>query len=76
MNRCIHDDCFSCPYPDCIRESQPKKPRRKRQKLSKNKARLHKSESNKKYYYKNQAKIRETQRLNYIAKKKKQTENG
>lgn len=22
---CLHDDCFTCPYPDCISKTEPKK---------------------------------------------------
>ena len=23
-NRCMHDDCFTCPYKDCISEIDPR----------------------------------------------------
>ena len=23
LNRCMHDNCFTCPYPDCISNREP-----------------------------------------------------
>lgn len=42
FNRCMHDDCFTCPYKDCISETDPgehKKPGRKKLSLEEKKAR-------------------------------------
>ena len=69
MIKCKHDDCFTCPYPDCISDIAPKGTRKKRQKLTKEEAKRRKSEYNKKYYRKNDARISELHRKYYKDKK-------
>lgn len=61
---CTHNDCFTCPYPDCIVEGrvkyQPKK-KRGRKKLSPEVLAQHRRE----YYEKNKEKYQEYYRKYY-----------
>ena len=69
MYRCNHNDCFSCPYDDCISDTSPKGSVSKRKKLSKDEAKLRRKENNKRYYYKNREKISELHRKYYQEQK-------
>jgi len=70
MSRCTHNDCFTCPYKDCISETGPKGTGQRRKKLSSEEVRKHKAETNKRYYYKNREKISALHRKYYQEKKK------
>ena len=69
MMRCKHNDCFTCPYTDCISDTAPKGARKKRQKITKEEAKRRKTEYNRKYYLKNAAHIAELHRKRYQDKK-------
>ena len=69
MSNCHHNDCFTCPYKDCISDRGPKTQTKKREKLSPDELKIRKRESNKKYYAKNRAKISELHRSYYSKKK-------
>lgn len=70
--RCEHNDCFTCPYPDCIRNKTKKGDKKLKRNLTPEEQKRHKREINKKYYIKNRAQISEWKREYY--KKKKQKE--
>lgn len=70
MYRCGHNDCFTCPFSDCVSDTGPKGEKKKRKKLTKEEARERKKETNRKYYYKNREKISELHRNSYQKKKK------
>lgn len=72
MTRCRHDDCFTCPYPDCIYEKAKKGDKKSREKLSPDELKRHKKEANAKYYNKNRARISEWKREYYKQKKVKE----
>ncbi len=76
MPRCNHDDCFTCPYDDCISNHAPRGGRSKRRKLTKEEIRRHKAEANKKYYLKHQEAVSATHRNWYLRKKKNKGDNG
>lgn len=67
--RCTHDDCFTCPYPDCVMDSTPRGSARKRSKLSPTERKIRKSIANKKYYEKNQSRFQALHREYYRKKK-------
>lgn len=69
MQTCSHNDCFTCPYPDCICDKVKKGDKRIRGKLTPDEKRRHKQETNKKYYNKNRAQISEWKREYYKKKK-------
>jgi hypothetical protein len=71
MNVCNHNDCFTCPYPDCICDAVSKNTTKKRQKLSPEEAKIRKARANKKYYDKNAARISQLHRENYKARKER-----
>ncbi len=63
MHRCDHDDCFTCPYKDCISDVGPlRSARKKRKKMSK-------SEINRRYYQKKKDTISAYNRITYQEKK-------
>lgn len=67
--KCRHNDCFTCPYPDCISDKVKKGDKKSRGKLSPEELKIHKQEANKKYYNKNRAQISEWKREYYKKKK-------
>lgn len=69
MSNCHHNDCFTCPYKDCISDSGPKSQPKPRRKLSPEELKMRKKEINRKYYSKNRAKISELHRSYYSKKK-------
>lgn len=74
MIKCKHDDCFTCPYPDCIAEKAAREEKsRNRRKLTPDEIKRRKREINKKYYSKNRDRISELHR-DYYKKKKKSRE--
>lgn len=56
MKRCNHDDCFTCPYPDCVKD-QPK-------------AEKDRKDYQKKYYEEHKAEILEKYEKLYKEKKR------
>lgn len=46
---CLHDDCFSCPYPDCISKDEPKKKKPGRKKLPPEVVHQHRIEYQRRY---------------------------
>ena len=77
MNRCNYHDCFSCPYPDCISGTPPRGASKKRKKLSKDEAREHRNESNKKYWHKNRGWINEQRKkIRHEKAQKQDAERG
>lgn len=75
MNKCNYHDCFSCPYSDCISDTPPRGASKKRKKLTQDEAKKHRIENNRRYYYKNRAKISELHRKNYQQKKQREAQN-
>ena len=73
--KCTHNDCFSCPYDDCISDVAPKGSGGKRKKLSPQEVKMHRQETNKKYYSKNQTKYSQIHR-EYYRKRKERENNG
>lgn len=77
MSKCDHDNCFTCPYPDCIVDGKIKKNRVKmRRKLTAEEAKRHRAENNKRYYEKNRDKFSELHRQNYQRRKAKKQSDG
>lgn len=75
MSKCDHDNCFTCPYPDCIASRKPGNAKVKRhRKLTEEEARRHRAEINRRYYLKNRDKISELHRKNYKDRKNKTNE--
>lgn len=70
--KCSHDDCFTCPYPDCICDKAKKGDKKIRRSLTPEEKLRHKKEINKKYYTKNRARISEWKRDYYKKKKAKE----
>ena len=64
MHRCDHNDCFTCPYTDCISDVGPRNSRKKRKKQSR-------AEVNARYYYKNRERIAESRKKIYKDKEHK-----
>lgn len=73
MNRCKHNDCFTCPYDDCISDIAPKGTTSKRRNLSPDEKKIRKAQTNKKYYDKNRTRISELHRDYYRRRKEKRT---
>lgn len=67
--KCTHNDCFSCPYDDCICETSPGRSSKKRQQLSPAEKKARKAQANAKYYAKNQSRYQQLHR-DYYRKKK------
>lgn len=67
--RCTHDDCFTCPYPDCIAGA---KTVLKQHKVEKNKKKLYKSEYDRRRYQKN----KETILAKYHKRKNEEKKNA
>ena len=59
--KCTHDDCTTCPYPDCIKDDHMEKDRERHREHYKNN-RLKVLKRNKKYQQKNKAKIKAYQK--------------
>ena len=77
MSKCNHDNCFTCPYPDCIVDGEIKKNRvKRRRKLPAEEAKRRRAENNKRYYEKNRAKYSELHRQNYQRRKAKKQDDG
>lgn len=70
-NSCEHDDCFTCPYPDCISSRDPKKRKAGRKRLDPEEKKRRIREAQKRFYYKHREKINEYQRQHYHKKKNK-----
>lgn len=73
--KCTHNDCFSCPYQDCISDVAPKGSSGKRKKLTPSEAKINRQKTNKKYYAKNHPRISQLHR-EYYRKKKESERNG
>ena len=69
MVKCKHNDCFTCPYPDCICDKVKKGDKKKPKKLTPDELKRHRSETNRKYYSKNTSWISEYKREQYKKKK-------
>ena len=69
MIKCKHDDCFTCPYDDCICDKAKKSEKTKKEKLSPEELKRHRQETNKKYYNRNSSWISEYKRELYKKKK-------
>jgi hypothetical protein len=71
LNKCMHNDCFTCPYPDCISNTDPQKhkPGRKRKDPAE-KARLHR-EKQRKWYAEHRDEVKERMSRYYHDHKKK-----
>lgn len=63
MQKCDHDDCFTCPYADCIANRGPQTARKKRAKMSR-------SEINRRYYLKKREEISARNKMTYRERKK------
>jgi len=61
---CEHDNCFTCPYPDCISKTEPKKRKKGRKKLPPEERQKRRRLRNKIYY----AKHREERHEEYMQK--------
>lgn len=71
MLKCTHNDCYTCPYADCISDRAPKSAKRSRRKLSPEELKRHKAESWKKYYNKKRDEIQAAHRDYYARKRRK-----
>lgn len=72
LYKCMHDNCFTCPYEDCISDTDPgerKKSGRKRLSIEEKKAR--KAAYMREYQKKNRERIAQTERERYHRKKAK-----
>ena len=67
--KCDHDDCFTCPYEDCISSKDPKKKRPGRKRLPPEERKRHRREHQRKYLETHRTQINERQRQNYQKKK-------
>ena len=85
MNKCGHDDCFTCPFPDCIINDTcervtdtPEKPKKKRtwrtgrKPMDMSEKAQRKREASKRYYYKHKNEINERHLANYYKRKEKE----
>lgn len=59
--KCNYDDCFTCPYPDCILDMR--KPRQSEE--EKMQAKLKRSEYQRKYYAENKEEIQAKRKKKY-----------
>ena len=57
MLKCEHDDCFTCPYSDCIKEGRIKKKTKDRK------------EYQKKYYLEHKEEILQKRHIAYLKRK-------
>lgn len=71
--KCTHNDCFTCPYDDCICDLAPKGTTGKRKKLTQEEAKARRAQYNKKYYDKNRSKYQQLHRDYYRKKKGMET---
>lgn len=72
LNRCMHDDCFTCPYRDCISNKEPPGSpfgRTTREKLSPEEKKLRKRERQRIYDKKHQTQRAAAAREAYQRKK-------
>lgn len=80
LNGCIHDDCFTCPYKDCISAKGPQKAKlptqRKINELGKEDKKVRHRQACKKYYDTHPDKVRESKRAYYQKRKKKKDAGG
>ena len=67
--KCTHNDCFTCPYPDCISDKDPVKKKRGRKRLPPEVKKRHRREQQKKYLDKHRKQINERQREYYKQRK-------
>ena len=70
--KCTHNDCFTCPYKDCISDKDPVKKKRGRPPIPLEEKRKHRRERQRKYISKHREEINEKQRENYHKRKKRQ----
>ncbi len=63
---CLHDDCFTCPYVDCVSEKGP----RKKKSIPVAAKRQHKVEYDKKYYQAHKEQKRAYAKKRYEERKK------
>ena len=75
LNSCLHDDCFTCPYPDCISNKDPKSKKGGRKTVSEEEKRRRRREAWNRYHDKKRAEINERKRIAY-QKKKEQGDEG
>lgn len=71
MNKCNHDDCFTCPYPDCIGERKAAPNKRGRKPISAEEKAKRKSAYAKQYYQEHKEQISK-QRAAYYQTHKEQ----
>lgn len=75
LNKCMHDDCFTCPYPDCISNTEPVKHKPGRKKLSPEEKASRKREQHHQWYERNRARILEENKEKYYRRKSEKKEN-
>lgn len=68
-NNCLHDDCFTCPYPDCISSKEPKKHKPGRKRLAPEEQKRRRREAQKKYSEANREAINRKHRAYYHSRK-------
>ena len=70
--KCTHNDCFTCPYKDCISNKDPVRKKRGRPCIPLEEKKRHKKERQRKYIDKNRERINQKQRENYRKHKARQ----
>ena len=70
--KCTHDDCFTCPYRDCISNREPVKRKKGRKRLPPEEKKRHRREQQRKYLDKHREQINERQREYYQKRKGRQ----
>lgn len=62
---CEHDDCYTCPYPDCISKKEPEKKKPGRKRIDPALKRQHKLEYQRRYNKEHKEKINEFMKKYY-----------
>lgn len=71
MSGCEHDDCFTCPYPDCISDKEPQKRKAGRKKKDPEERKRRQRIAHKKYCEANREKIKQYNHDYYMKRKSK-----
>ena len=74
LNSCMHDDCFTCPYPDCISSRDPKSKKGGRKTVSEEEKQRRRRASWDRYHDRHKEEINERRRKAYHKKKEGKNE--
>ena len=71
MSGCGHDNCFTCPYADCISDKEPQKRKAGRKKKDPEERKRRQNIAHKKYYEANRERIKKYNHDYYMKRKSK-----